>query len=110
MKFPHLPVGSRFELDGVQYVKTGPLTASEVEGGGQRLIKRSAVVMPLEPQAPGGKPPEAATDPLPREKVDEALQAYQQQMDALFEAGGNAAYMREQLHQAYVQLRQRLGL
>lgn len=41
MKLQHLSMGARFEYEGVNYVKTGPLTASS-EAGGQRIIPRYA--------------------------------------------------------------------
>ena len=48
MKFPHLPIGQRFSFKGKTYTKTGPLTASEENTGKNRLIMKSAEVMPLE--------------------------------------------------------------
>ena len=49
MKLQHMPIGARFEYQGIEYVKTGPLTASSVEGG-QRIIPRSATLRPLDGQ------------------------------------------------------------
>lgn len=45
MKIHQLPLGARFEYEGAEYVKTGPLFATGP--GGQRLIPRSAVLRPL---------------------------------------------------------------
>ena len=54
MKLQHLPLGARFEYEGVVYVKTGPLTASS-EAGGQRIIPRHAMLRPLDLPATEGK-------------------------------------------------------
>ena len=45
MKIHQLPNGSRFEYEGEEYVKTGPLFATGK--GGQRLIPKYAVLKPL---------------------------------------------------------------
>jgi hypothetical protein len=42
MKIHQLPLGARFEFDGGEYVKTGPLVATGK--GGQRLIPKYAVL------------------------------------------------------------------
>ena len=51
MKFQLLAIGARFEFEGKEYVKTGPLTASS--DGVQRMIPRFAVLKlldtPVEP-------------------------------------------------------------
>jgi hypothetical protein len=47
MKIHQLPHGARFEYEGAEYVKTGPLLATG-DGGRQRLIPRYAVLKPLE--------------------------------------------------------------
>lgn len=47
MRFSQLPVGQRFEFEGVRYVKTGPLIAAEESGGKSRLIGKYAMVQPL---------------------------------------------------------------
>lgn len=49
MKLQDLPMGARFEYQGLVFVKTGPLTAS-AEQGGQRVIPRSATIRPLDVQ------------------------------------------------------------
>ncbi|MBK6357869.1 MAG: hypothetical protein IPF44_14800 [Betaproteobacteria bacterium] len=54
MKLQDLPMGARFEYEGVVYFKTGPLTASS-EAGGQRIIPRHAVLRSLEAPATEGK-------------------------------------------------------
>lgn len=45
MKIHQLPTGARFEYEGEEYVKTGPLLGSGKNG--QRLIPRYAVLKPL---------------------------------------------------------------
>lgn len=47
MKFPQLPMGQRFAFQGKNYTKTGPLTASDEETGNNRLMKKSAEILPL---------------------------------------------------------------
>lgn len=47
MKFGQLPVGTRFDYEGVQYVKTGPLVAAPEDGGAQRFLGRYADVRVL---------------------------------------------------------------
>lgn len=49
MKFQMLAVGDRFEFEGKEYVKVGPLTAT-CEGG-QRMIPRFATLKPLDASA-----------------------------------------------------------
>lgn len=56
MKFQLLAIGARFEFEGKEYVKTGPLTASS--DGVQRMIPRFAVLKPLDkPVEPARKTP-----------------------------------------------------
>lgn len=50
MKFQLLPLGARFEFEAKVYVKTGPLTATDAEGG-QRMIPRFAVLKALDAPA-----------------------------------------------------------
>lgn len=45
MKIHQLPTGARFEYEGVEYEKTGPMFATGK--GGQRLIPKYAVLKPL---------------------------------------------------------------
>ncbi|HUW28651.1 MAG TPA: hypothetical protein VMV97_08575 [Sulfuriferula sp.] len=47
MKFPQLPVGAQFELDGKTYTKVSPLVAAAEDGSGQRVIPRYAVLRPI---------------------------------------------------------------
>jgi len=60
MKIHQLPLGARFEYDGAEYVKTGPLVASGQ--GGQRLIPKYAVLRVLGEGAAASPPPPRALD------------------------------------------------
>jgi hypothetical protein len=48
MRFPQLRIGQKFEYQGKQYTKTGPLTASELGTGTSAMIRRSAEVTLVE--------------------------------------------------------------
>ncbi len=50
MKIQHLPMGTRFEYEGIEYVKTGPLLATA--HGKQRLIPKYAVLTVLDGSQP----------------------------------------------------------
>jgi hypothetical protein len=45
MKIHQLPMGARFELEGEEYVKSGPMFATSPAG--QRMIPKYAVLKPL---------------------------------------------------------------
>jgi len=47
VKFGQLPIGTRFDYEGVHYVKTGPLVAAPEDGGQQRFLGRYADVRVL---------------------------------------------------------------
>lgn len=72
MKIHQLPHGARFEYEGDEYVKTGPLLATGK--GGQRLIPKYAVLQPL--GEAGGVPPKKAPDALSAARVAEAVEAF----------------------------------
>ena len=55
MKFHDLTIGQRFELEGTAYVKTGPLLAGQVEGGGSKFMPRYVMVKLLDSPAPQAK-------------------------------------------------------
>jgi hypothetical protein len=48
MKFPQVPLGRRFVFQGESYTKTGPMTAGKDSDGSQRMIPRSALVLPAD--------------------------------------------------------------
>jgi hypothetical protein len=70
MKIHQLPMGARFEYEGEEYVKTGPLLATGK--GGQRLIPKYAVL-----KVEGGNsppvPPATAPD---RQSIIAAFDAF----------------------------------
>jgi hypothetical protein len=55
MKFHDLDIGQCFELDGVAYVKTSPVLAGQVDGGGSRFMPRYVMVKLLDSEAPRAK-------------------------------------------------------
>ncbi|MEJ2687707.1 MAG: hypothetical protein P8124_10960 [Gammaproteobacteria bacterium] len=55
MRFHQLSVGQRFQLDGVNYIKTSPLIASDARTGWQKFMARSASVTVVDQQAPRRK-------------------------------------------------------
>ncbi len=69
MKIHQLPLGARFEYEGEEYVKTGPLFATG--RAGQRLIPKYAVLKPIGDTPPPAGP--AAAENLPRARVLAAL-------------------------------------
>lgn len=54
MKIHQLPMGARFEFEGVEYVKCGPLVAAGPQG--QRLIPKYAVLNALDGQTAAAPP------------------------------------------------------
>lgn len=46
MKFPQLPVGETFIWKSERFRKTGPVAATHLETGAQRMVPRSAEVEP----------------------------------------------------------------
>ncbi len=73
-KFSLLAIGDTFEYQGERYTKSGPLTASRLDTGNQRMIPRSAMVAPL-----SGTPAlsaEVQDKQLPAEQVLEAFAHY----------------------------------
>ena len=101
MKFGQLPIGTRFDYEGVHYLKTGPLVAAPEDGGQQRFLGRYADVRVLAATAPA---PTSATGDWPT-----AFDAFYAECVAAIDAlGANdpnaAARIRQQLEAA----RQRL--
>lgn len=81
MKIHQLPEGARFEYQGEEYVKTGPLLGTGK--GGQRFIPKYAVLKPL------GETPvmeKKKAQFLPRTEVVAAFEAFQIQCKALVPA------------------------
>lgn len=72
MKIHQLPLGARFAYEGVEYVKSGPLTAT-AQGGGQRLIPKFALLRVLD----GSQPlVTAASAPVSRDAVRAAFDRF----------------------------------
>ncbi len=74
MKFPHLRIGQRFELDGEIYVKTGPMVASHEGTGAMKMVRRSAEVRVLDETAQTVE--ETAGETILLRQAREALEAY----------------------------------
>jgi hypothetical protein len=74
MKFSHLPVGQRFEFEGVCYTKVGPVTARDERSGRARMIARFAEVAPLAAGAGASSPP--PVHQLDAGRVRAAFEAY----------------------------------
>ena len=72
MKIHQLPEGARFEYEGEEYVKTGPMFATGKRG--QRLIPKYAVLKPL--GTVDTAPTKAKNDLLPRAAVRAAFDAF----------------------------------
>ncbi|MGE5466267.1 MAG: hypothetical protein ACM3Y9_02470 [Ignavibacteria bacterium] len=72
MKIHQLPLGARFEFEGEEYVKTGPLFGTGPRG--PRLIPKYAVLRSLEPTAAAPEP--AREHPLARARVLQAFDAF----------------------------------
>ncbi len=72
MKIHQLPDGARFEYEGAEYVKTGPMFAAGKDG--QRLIPKYAVLKPLD-SVPASTAPQRA-DAVSRTRVLEAFGAF----------------------------------
>jgi hypothetical protein len=69
MKFTQLQIGQRFLYQGKTYRKVTPLMADPVDGEGQRLIPRSAIVEPLDATPPPAQLPED----IPLAQIDRAM-------------------------------------
>lgn len=87
MKIHQLPMGARFEYEGQEYVKTGPMFATGKAG--QRLIPKYAVLKLL------GETPEVPPAPqrkmLPRDEVLGAFEAFYAECRTLISAERHAA-------------------
>lgn len=75
MRFPQLPIGSRFRLDGKTFTKDGPMTGT-TENGERRLIPRSQAIEPVVD--------EAASTPEPTDDQTAAVDALRRELSAAF--------------------------
>jgi len=78
MKIHQLPQGARFEYEGIEYVKTGPLTGTGKAG--PRFIPRYAVLKPLDNAGTSSTP---KSDALPRADVIQAFDTFYAECKAL---------------------------
>ena len=78
MKIHQLPDGARFEYEGEQYVKTGPLFATGK--GGQRLIPKYALLKPIDATGIASETKDGA---LPKVKILKALDVFVSECRAL---------------------------
>ena len=89
MRFPQLALGQRFEFQGRQYTKNGPLTASEEASGEQRMIPRSAEVTLLDAE---GQPVREVKQRYSRTEVNGLLQRFRgdlvNRLEAMADADG----------------------
>lgn len=77
MRFHEIAIGTRFEFEGMEYVKTDTLLATSKEGR-QRLIRRSANLTPLDvaTHTPASDPKKTAS--LDRNKTIQAFDVFYQ--------------------------------
>lgn len=72
MKIHQLPLGARFEYEGEEYVKSGPMFATG--NAGQRMIPKYAVLKPLDPLA--ATPEAGPNEVIPHAAVLKAFAAF----------------------------------
>lgn len=106
MRFRDLATGTAFRYQGADYVKSGPLAATPLGGGGERLIPRSAVVETTTRTAP---PSPAATGADP-DAVRTALQLLHDFAQQRLAAAGATAADRQALTDLRGRLLRELGL
>lgn len=87
MKIHQLPEGARFEFEGAEYVKTGPLVGTRHDGR-QRLIPRHALLKPLDAVVAAPAPQRAV---LARADVLAAFDVFSAECVRLVDAGHQAA-------------------
>ena len=87
MKFNQMPVGQRFAYQGELHVKLGPMTARRERDGEQRLIPRSAAVLPAESLTPAARV--AAPHPQTGGVCSAALDAYERELLAGLDSLGD---------------------
>jgi hypothetical protein len=87
-RFTLLPVGARFEYEGKWYVKSTPLIATAADGGGQRMVPRSALVAVEAGAAP---PPRPVPEAVATAALLEALGRYHAEAVACLETADRQA-------------------
>ncbi|MEO6146694.1 MAG: hypothetical protein ABIT70_06505 [Sulfuriferula sp.] len=107
MKFPQLPVGAQFELDGKTYTKTTPLVGTATDGSGQRMIPRYAELRSI--GEPVQATPAAHSRLLDSDKVQVAFASFEADaMRLLDEACGDDTGRCDALKAALAEAGQRL--
>jgi hypothetical protein len=91
MKFPQLPIGSRFTWQGERYCKSGPMTATVEGSGTSRMIPRSAVIAPADAADAGSTEPHQPTMESALAALANRLEAYADTLPADARAGLRAA-------------------
>jgi hypothetical protein len=81
MKIHQLPPGARFEYEGEEYVKTGPLFGTGKAG--QRLIPKYAVLKPLDGVPSASVSEKKNADALSRKAFQKAFDTFYAQCEAL---------------------------
>lgn len=75
MKFQDIAIGTAFEFEGIEYVKTDALLATSSTGQ-RRLIRRSAMLKPVSGHASQGNSTARESDKLDRQRVLDAFEAF----------------------------------
>lgn len=102
MKFPEIPIGTRFLLKGACHTKVGPLTARRESDGVVRMIPRSAVVTPQ-----GAPSPESPLQPSTAPQwIAEALAAYERTLIQTLAPNGSDPRRRSEIDLAIALARQ----
>ncbi|WP_058556829.1 hypothetical protein [Thiohalocapsa sp. ML1] len=91
MKFPQLPIGSRFTWQGERYCKSGPMTATVEGSGATRMVPRSAVIAPADATDAGSTEPRETSVEAALAALANRLEAYADTLPADARAGLRAA-------------------
>jgi hypothetical protein len=98
MKFSQLEIGQRFFYQGEAYIKDGPLSASGVNSGHKRGMRRADPVQPADagvlPQ-----PPESAVEHVDRSRALECLQGLHDAACLALQASGLTDQQQQQVQQ-----------
>lgn len=114
ISFSKLAIGQQFEFQGSLYLKISPIIARGVDDDAQRLIPRSAQVVPH--NAVPATPAQSPAEPPSFNTLEKALGAYQENCLRIIRERLEdndpqlAAETAEALEQAYRELREALKL
>lgn len=108
-RFTLLPLGECFEYQGERYSKTGPLTATSLDNNRQRMIPRSAMILPVKGDNPAPQEPQPQEKKLlPIESVTTAFDHYHQGcLEWLDLIEATDAALASRIREAMAQARQR---